>query len=148
MDLTTSYPRSVKEKLAGVVMIARTTDKARAKAHGNIGEYHYDCPMDKAVFGFLGIEADPFFEVVSKASDDTAVAAYVKSFADKKTAAEIEGFNSHFLSYGPEKGSDGEKYFNELLAQVGGGRTDITAWPDLLDLDEKRDVPKRTAVAH
>ena len=54
MDLTTSYPRSVKEKIAGVVMIARTTDKAKAKAHGNIGEYHYNCPMDQAVFGFLG----------------------------------------------------------------------------------------------
>jgi hypothetical protein len=148
MDLTKSYPRSVKDKIAGVVMLARTTDKARAQAHGNIGEYHYNCPMDQAVFGFLGIEADPFLEVVTKSEGDVAIEAYVKTFVAKKTAEEVDGFNVHFLSYRPEKGSDGEKYFNELLAQVGGGRTDITAWPDLLDLDEKREVPVRTPVAH
>jgi hypothetical protein len=148
MDLTKSYPRSVKEKIAGVVMLARTTDKARAKAHGTIGEYHYDCPMDKAVFGFLGIEADPFLEVVTKSSDDAAVAAYVKTFADKKTAAEIEGFNTHFLQYAPEKGSEAETYFLDLRKQVAPDRTDVTVWADLLDLDEKRDVPHRTAVAH
>jgi hypothetical protein len=148
MDLTTSYPRSVKDKIAGVVMIARTTDKARAKAHGNIGEYHYNCPMDKAVFGFLGIEADPFFEVVSKAPDDTAVAEYVKSFADKKTPAEIEGFNAHFVAYTPEKGSEGEGYFLEMRNAVAPDRTDVTAWPDLLDLDEKREVPRRAVPVH
>jgi hypothetical protein len=148
MDLTKSYPRSVKEKIAGVVMLARTTDKARAKAHGDIGEYHYNCPMDQAVFGFLGIEADPFFEAVKTSEGDAGVEAYVKPFVEKKSAAEIDGFNEHFLLYAPEKGSDSEKYFHELLAQVGGGRTDITAWADLLDLDEKRDVPARTPVAH
>jgi hypothetical protein len=148
MDLNTSFPRSVKDKIAGVVMIARTTDKARAKAHGNIGEYHYDCPMDKAVFGFLGIEADPFLDVVSKAPDDTAVSAYVKTFADKKSAAEIEGFNTGFLQYSPEKGSEGETYFHDLLKSVAPDRKDITTWSDLLDLDEKREVPQRTAVAH
>jgi len=30
MDLTSSYPRSAKDTIAGVAMIARTTDKAKA----------------------------------------------------------------------------------------------------------------------
>jgi hypothetical protein len=34
--------------------------------------------------------------------------------------------------------------FNELRAKVAPDRTDVTTWPDLLDLDEHRSVPKRT----
>jgi len=147
MDLTTSFPRSVHEKIAGVVMIARTVDKAKAKAHGNIGEYHYNCPMDAGVFSFLGIDHEKFLHEVSTAKDDRAIEAYVKSFADKKTAAEIADFNSHFVAYAPEPGSDGEKYFLDLRNSVAPDRTDVTVWADLLDLDEKRPVPKRAAVA-
>jgi hypothetical protein len=147
MDLTTSYPRSVKDKVAGVVMLGRTIDKAKAKAHGNIGEYHYDCPMDKAVFGFLGIEADPFFDVVKNAKDDSEIEAYAKTFVDRKSPEEIAGFNDNFVAYKPEPGSDSEKYFLELRSQVAPDRTDVTAWPDLLDLDEKRPVPHREAAS-
>ncbi len=148
MDLTTSYPRSVKEKIGGVVMAARTTDKARAKAHGNIGEYHYNCPMDQALFGFLGADADAFYAAATSSPDDASVEAYIKTLTAKKTPEEIEGFNTHFLSYTPEKGSDSEKYFLELRSSVAPDRTDVTAWPDLLDLDEKRDVPRRAAAVH
>ena len=147
MDLTKEFPRSVHEKLAGVVMIARTIDKAKAKAHGNIGEYHYNCPMDAAVFGFLGIDHEKFLHEVSTAKDDHAIEAYVKSFTGKKTPAEIEAFNTGFVSHAPEPGSDGEKSFLALRNSVAPDRTDVTLWADLLDLDEKRSVPKRTAVA-
>jgi hypothetical protein len=148
MDLTTSYPRSTHAKVAGVVMIARTIDKAKAKAHGNIGEYHYNCPMDAAVFGFLGIDHEKFLDVVTNAKSDRDIEAYVKSFAEKKTPQEIEEFNAGFLQYAPEPGSDGEKYFLELRATVAPDRTDVTTWADLLDLDEKRSVPHRTLAAH
>jgi hypothetical protein len=146
MDLSTSYPRSVKSKIAGVVMLARTTDKAKAKAHGTIGEYHYDCPMDRAVFGFLGIDQAKFLETVTNAKSDAEIESYAKTFASKKTPSEIETWNAGFLNYAPEPGSEGEKYFHELREQVAPDRTDVTAWADLLDLDEKRDVPRKVAV--
>ena len=56
MDLTKSYPRSVHAKWQGVVQLGRTIDKGRAAASGNLGEYHYNCSMDQAVFAFLGID--------------------------------------------------------------------------------------------
>ena len=87
MDLTTSYPRSVKDKIAGVVMLARTADKAKAKAHGNIGEYHYNCPMDVAVFGFLGIDHETFLAAATQG--DAAIEALAKEHASKKSDAEI-----------------------------------------------------------
>jgi len=144
MDLTKTYPRSVKDKIAGVVMIARTTDKAKAKAKGTIGEYHYDCPMDQAVFGFLGIDQAKFLETVKNAKSDTDIETYVKTFAGEKTASEIETWNAGFLHYAPETGSDGEKNFLELRKKVAPDRTDVTTWADLLDLDEKRTVPRKT----
>jgi hypothetical protein len=147
MDLTTSFPRSVKDKIAGVVMLARTIDKAKAKAHGNVGEYHYNCPMDAAAFEFLGIDHEKFLGVVAKAKDDREIEAYVKTFADKKTPAEIADWNAHFLAHKPDPGSDGEKYFYDLRASVAPERTDVTTWADLLDLDEKRNVPPRAAAA-
>jgi hypothetical protein len=39
MDLTKTTPRSVSTAMLGIVQLARTTDKAKAVAHGSIGEY-------------------------------------------------------------------------------------------------------------
>ena len=147
MDLTTNYPRSVRDKVAGVVMIGRTIDKAKAKAHGTIGEYHYNCPMDQNVFGFLGIDHERFLDVVSTANDDATIEAEVARHASAKSPAEISAWNEQSLKHGPEPGSDGATYFNELRASVAPDRTDVTAWADLLDLDERRDVPRRTVNA-
>lgn len=142
LDLTTAYPASVKQKLFGVVQLKRTLDKGIATAHGNVGEYHYNCPMDKAVFGFLGLEAEPLLDVIKKAQSEGEIEAYVKPFVEKKPAADIEAWNAQWLKTGPAEGSDGHKYFLELRGQLAPDRTDITAWPDLLDLDEKRAVPR------
>ena len=145
MDLTKQFPRSVKAKIAGVTMIARTTDKAKAQLAGTIGEYHYNCPMDQGVFGFLGIDHEKFLDTVKNAKSDADIESYVKTFADKKSPAEIEGFNEAIVTRGPEKGSDAEKYFLETRKALDASRTDITSWADLLDLEEKRDVPRRVA---
>jgi len=147
MDLTKTYPRSVKDKIAGVVMLGRTADKAKAKLNGDIGEYHYNCPMDQGVFAFLGIDHEKFLDAVKNAKSDADIEAYAQTFAQKKSAAEIAEWNANFLGYQPAPGSDSEKYFLELRASVAPDRTDVVAWPDLLDLDEKRDVPHRTTAA-
>ncbi|MBD5633367.1 MAG: DUF5069 domain-containing protein [Candidatus Eremiobacteraeota bacterium] len=129
--------------MSGVAMLARTTDKAKAKAHGNLGEYHYNCPMDAGVFAFLGIDHEEFLKEVANAKDDGAIEAYAKTFADKKTPQEIEQFNAGVLASKPEPGSESEAYFLDLRNAVAPDRTDVTTWPDLIDLDEKRNVPKR-----
>ena len=129
--------------MAGLVMLARTTDKARAAAAGTTGEYNYDCPMDRGVFEFLGIDGDAFLEKVKAAKGDADVEAFVREILAKKSPTEIEAFNSEFVSHKPEPGSDGEKYFLQLRNQVAPNRTDVTTWADLLELDEKRNVPER-----
>jgi hypothetical protein len=145
MDLTKEYPRSVHDKLAGVVMTARTTDKARAQLTGTTGEYNYDCPMDNGLFAFLGIDGASFLDAVKNAKDDAGVVSYLGPIVAKKSAADIDAFNKEFVSHKPEPNSEGEAYFLNLRNTVAPDRTDVTTWADLLDLDEKRDVPRRVA---
>jgi Domain of unknown function (DUF5069) len=144
-DLTTSYPRSVREKYLGVVQLGRAVDKGIALANGLNGEYNFDCPMDKGVFGFLGIEGPALLEVIKRAQSESEIEAYLKPFVEKKSAAELEAFNAEFLEHAPAPGSPGEAYFLELRGQAAPDRTDVTTWADLLDLDEKREVPRRVA---
>jgi len=144
MDLTTSYPRSVREKHLGMVQVARTIDKGKASLAGKLGEYKYDCPMDQHLFEFLGIQGEQLLDAIKKG--DKAADDFLQAAIAKKNPAEIEKFNNEWLEHGPAKGSDSEKYFLDLRNQVAPDRTDVTAWADLLDLDEKRQVPHRARV--
>ena len=146
-DLTTSYPRSVRDTSLGVVQLARAVDKGIALANGLQGEYNFDCPMDKGVFGFLGVDGNALLDVIKKAQSESEVEAYLKPFLGKKTPQEIQAFNAEFLQHEPQPGSDAEKYFLDMRNQVAPDRADVTKWVDLLDLDEKRDVPRRTPIS-
>lgn len=143
MDLTKTFPRSVHERLFGVVQLARTIDKGKALAHGNIGDYHYNCPMDQAIFAFLGIDHQAFLNVIKNAKSDAEIEAYVKPFVEKKSREEIERWNREWVTSKPE--GESLTYFLQLRDQIAPGRSDVTSWADLLDLDEKREVPQRTA---
>jgi len=146
MDLTKTYPRSVRDRFAGIVQIGRTTDKARAYKAGTAGEYHYNCVMDKAVFEFLGITDHEAYAEKAVATDDAAMERWLRdTYVSKKSKADIDRWNHEWLEHGPEPGSDAEKYFYQLRESVAPGRDDVTAWPDLLDLDEHREVPRRVA---
>jgi hypothetical protein len=143
MDLTKEYPRSVRDKWQGVVQLGRTVDKGKAEAHGKIGEYHYNCPMDQAVFGFLGMDHDRLLGVIRKAKSDRDIEAFTRPFVDAKSREEIERWNRDWLAHEPE--GDSRKAFFEVRSKIAPERTDVTTWPDLLDIDEKRRVPHRAA---
>src|ERR1700676_867602 len=130
LDLTSAFPRSVRNELLGVVQLGRAIDKGIATANGTQGEYNYDCPMDKGVLDFLGVKGEKLLDVIKKANSEADIVAYLKPFVDAKSPAEIKDFNEHFLAHGPEAGSDGEKYFLNMRNAVAPGRTDVTTWPD------------------
>jgi hypothetical protein len=146
MDLTTSYPASVRDKLHGIVQLKRTIDKGVAVAHGNAGEYHYNCPMDKAVFAFLGIDHEKLLDVIkANPTNRQAIDDYVAPFVHAKSDAEIADWNAHWLEQGPAPGTESAGFYEKLRSEVAPDRTDVTSWADLLDLDEKRPVPRRVA---
>ena len=145
MDLTKTAPRSVREKMLGIVQLARTTDKAKALAHGQIGEYKYDCPMDQGLFEYLGMDGKEFLNIVKTAKNDGEIEAYAKPFLAKKDAQSIDAFNKNWLWEVPT--GESLKHFDEMRGKVAPTRTDVVTWSDLLDLDEGREVPHREPMA-
>ncbi len=145
MDLTKTYPRSVHDKVLGMVQLGRTIDKAKAKAYGNPGEYNYDCPMDQALFEFVDVNGEELLGVVKNAKSDADIEAYLRPFVAKKSAQEIERWNYEWVTHKPEGGS--LDFFLNMRSQIAPDRTDVTSWADLLDLDEKRSVPRRETAA-
>lgn len=145
MDLTTGVPRSTKQKMLGIVSLARTIDKARAYNDGKLGEYDYDCPHDKPLFEFLGTDGTTFASKVKELQTDENIQAWIqRDFMSKKTEAEIAQFNDDRMQWHPDPGSHSEHYFLDLREKVAPGRDDIVTWFDILDLDEKRPVPTPT----
>lgn len=147
MDLRSHYPRSVRERLAGYVHLPRMLDKCRAVLAGTQGEYIYPCPMDRRLLEFAGITPEQFQEAVRSNPTDQAVAHWFRKTAAPHAREEIEAWNEEFLAREPD---DEEKrdHFRKLRDAIDPTRTDILAWADLLDLEEQRPVPRRSAPAH
>jgi hypothetical protein len=141
MDLTKSSPRSVGETMLGIVQLARATDKAKALAHGTIGEYKYDCSMDQGLFDYLGMDPKAFLQAVKDAKNDTEIETYANTFVSKKDSRSIENFNKKWLSSVPT--GESLTHFEELRSKIAPSRTDVVSWCDLLDLEEGRTVPHR-----
>ncbi len=141
MDLRTRYPRSVREKLAGYVHLGRMIDKGRAVLAHTQGDYIYPCPMDRQLLEFTGLSAEQLTEAVRTGSDE-AVVEWVLAQATPHSPSEIDAWNEMMLTRGPDQ-EDTWAYFKECRDAVDPSRTDITSWADLLDLDEKRPVPRR-----
>ncbi len=147
MDLTTTTPRSPKDKLAGLLSLGRVIDKATAKNEGHLGEYDYDCPHDKPVFEFLGTNGEEFAAKVKELVTDEAMAAWVQSeFLARKSRDEIDAFNAERMRWHPEPGSHAAHYFDDLREKVAPNRPEVVTWFDLLDLDEGRPVATATSL--
>ena len=144
VDLSRKYPRSPKEKLGGHVHLARMVDKARAKASGTLGEYIYPCPLDETLLEFLGIASDAFYAAVQE-RDDSEIPKWVRENSLYRSPEEIENWNKTFLNRKPGS-EESLQRFLEIRNRIAPHRTDITAWPDLLDLEEGREIPPRSAV--
>ena len=145
MNLTTTYPRSVKEKLAGYVHLGRMIDKCRSVLAKTQGEYVYPCPMDQRLLEFAGVTADQFLRAVEERPNDEAVVEWFLKTATPHGEADIDAWNAMMLSLGPDT-EDKWSYFTTIRDAVAPHRADIMTWADLLDLEERRPVPNRGGV--
>ena len=102
-----------------------------------------NCPMDQAVFGFLGIDHEQLLDSIRNAKSDAEIEAFTQPFVGAKSREEIERWNRDWLSHEPQ--GESAKAFQGLRAQIAPERADVRTWPDLLDIDEKRRVPHRSA---
>jgi hypothetical protein len=137
-DLTKEYPRSPRETLAGYVIAARMLDKCRAAISGTLGEYHFDCPLDRYFLQFAGIDAESFRSFVETGADDDAVAAWIEEHATRRSRIEVIKWNNQMrekrLGDMPENVQEFlEGYIREFLP---AGRV-VYRWFDVYDIEEK-----------
>ncbi len=134
-DLTQRPPRSTRARLGGYALLPRMLDKGRAEIAGKSGEYHFNCPLDQRILGYLGIEAEALKAELAAGKGDGEILEWIRSHqTNKYTAAEIEAWSDAAEKRVPE--GESLEYFNEMRQAAGPHRTDITTWADLLDLDD------------
>ena len=89
-DLKKEAPRSPRIRVGGYAILGRTIDKCRALVAGNIGEYHFDCPLDNMLFGFKGVKGDDFKAQIEQGASDQEMVEWLNQAGEKKTPEEIK----------------------------------------------------------
>ena len=118
-DLTREAPRSPRIRVGGYAILGRTIDKCRALVGGNIGEYHFDCPLDNTLFGFKGVKGDDFKAQIENGAGDQEIVEWLNKNGEKKTPDEIKRWGDKVeadsLYNEPEK----REFFSESCKTLG-----------------------------
>jgi len=114
-------------------------DKCRAAIAGTLGEYHFDCPLDRRFFEFAGIKAESFRSFVATGANDDEVAAWISEHAASRPGIEIIKWNNRMrelrLSDLPDQAQEFlESYIPECLPKGSV----VYRWFDVYDIEEKR----------
>jgi len=135
-DLTKEAPRSPRIRVGGYAILGRTLDKCRALIAGDIGEYHFDCPLDNTLFGFKGVKGDDFKAQIENGASDQEMVEWLNRNGEKKTPEEIkrwcEKVEVDSLYNDPEK----RDFFSEETKKLGLDPAKTTTF-EWLELDDK-----------
>jgi len=143
-DLTKEAPRSPRIRVGGFAILGRTIDKCRALVAGEIGEYHFDCPLDNMLFGFKGVQGDDFKENNEQCASEQIIVEWLNQRREKKTPADIkrwdEDLEARSLYNHPEK----REFFSEAVRKLGldPAKTKTFEW---LEIDDRVSHAQRAA---
>ena len=140
-DLTKEAPRSPHQRLGGYPILGRTIDKCRALLWGNIGEYHFDCPLDNMLFGWKGIQGDAFKKVVEGGASDEEIARWMDEHGTSKSEEEKRVWADDMERHNPYDTPEKRDWFVEQTQPLGldPARTTLFQW---LDADDKASYAK------
>lgn len=135
-DLTQRPPRSPRARLGNYALLPRMLDKGRAELIGKNGEYHFACPLDQNILGFLGLDAAALKAQLALGKGDGEILQWIEANAThKRTPWEVAQWSAWRDAAVPT-GVESRAFFNELHQSAGPQREDIATWADLLDLDD------------
>ena len=134
-DLTNEAPRSPKTRLGDYVILARTLDKCRALLWGNIGEYHFDCPLDNMLFGPMGIKGDDFKAEVERGASDEEMVKWVTD-KSSKSPEEVKAWSDQMMAANPYHDPEKRDWFVEQVSvyKLDPATTTLFDW---LEVDDK-----------
>ncbi|SRR5581483_2212843 len=135
-DLTKEAPRSPRLRIGGYAILGRTIDKCRALVAGNIGEYHFDCPLDNMLFGFKGVKGVDFKAQIENGASDQQMAEWLDQSGEKKTAEEVKRWADEREAYNPYDDPERREWFAENVKPLGLDPAKTTLF-DWLEADDK-----------
>jgi hypothetical protein len=136
MDLSSAFPRSPKQQMAGLVHLPRMIDKSRAYKVNKLADYIFPCPLDKIILTFLQVDAEVFANMTDDKKDDE-INEWAKEQTESKSQSDLDIINKQILERRPDS-KDRLEYFNELRNKIDPSRTDVNTWAELIDLEEGR----------
>ena len=135
-DLTKEAPRSPRIRVGGYAILGRTLDKCRALIAGNIGEYHFDCPLDNMLFGFKGVKGDDFKAQIENGASDQEMVEWLNRSGQNKTPDEIKRWGDEVTATRPYDDPERREWFIEQTKPVGLDASKVTLF-DWLEVDDK-----------
>ncbi len=135
-DLTKEAPRSPRTRIGGYAILGRTIDKCRALVAGNIGEYHFDCPLDNMLFGFKGVKGPDFKAQIENGASDQQMAEWLDAHGEKKTADEIKRWGEKVEAENYKENPERRTWFVEQVESLGLDPETATLF-DWLEADDK-----------
>src|SRR6266478_2134394 len=135
-DLTKESPRSPRVRVGGYAILGRTIDKCRALVAGDIGEYHFDCPLDNTLFGFKGVNGADFKAQIENGASDQQMAEWLDQSGEKKTLDEIKRWSDEVEATRPYDDPERRDWFVEQKKTLGLDTAKTTLF-DWLEADDK-----------
>src|SRR5438045_7616975 len=118
-DLTKEAPRSPRIRVGGFAILGRTIDKCRALVAGEIGEYHFDCPLDNMLFGFKGVQGDDFKAQIEQGASDQEMVEWLNQSGEKKTPAEIRRWAEEVEASSLYNHTEKREFFRDEVKKLG-----------------------------
>ena len=134
-DLTKEAPRSPRIRVGGYAILGRTIDKCRALVAGNIGEYHFDCPLDNMLFGFKGVKGNDFKAQIEQGAGDEEIVEWLNRSGEKKTPAEIKRWSDRMEASSLYDDLEKHDYFVQETRKLGLDPEKTTTF-EWLDVDD------------
>ncbi len=143
-DLTKESPRSPRIRVGGYAILGRTLDKCRALVAGDIGDYHFDCPLDNMLFGFKGVKGVDFKAQIETGAGDQEMVEWLNRNGENKTPDEIKRWSDEVTANNPYNDPEKREWFAENVKPLGLDPKTTTLF-DWLEADDKASHAKKAA---
>jgi len=135
-DLRKEAPRSPRIRVGGYAILGRTMDKCRALVAGDIGEYHFDCPLDNMLFGFKGVKGEDFKAQIEQGASDQEMIEWLNASGEKKTPVELRRWAEEVEASSLHDHLEKREFFNEAVRKLGRDPAKTTTF-EWLEIDDK-----------
>jgi hypothetical protein len=135
-DLSIHPPRSPRCRLGNFAHLPRLLDKARAHIAGRMGEYNWNCPLDKRFTSFTGVDIEALRAEVKLGRSDTEMLAWVTTHSQPaRQPWEIAAWSDWLENLTP---GDANRHtvFAEMLNQHSPMKDDLRTFFDRLEFDD------------